>query len=66
MSRSCYWNHEINCPVGQLIMKHPELVASLHCVKCGWNPEVERQRREEVRKRYGIELQKAVHGGNEV
>ena len=22
---SCYWNHEINCSVGHVVQKHPEL-----------------------------------------
>lgn len=66
MNRSCYWNHEINCPVGQIIMRHPELVDSLHCAKCGWNPDVERKRREEVKRRYGEKLQSPVQRGHEV
>lgn len=63
---SCCWNIEINCTVGHVVKKHPELRDVLHCAKCGWNPEVERQRREEVRKRYGIKLQTTLHGGHEV
>ena len=65
MANTCYFNHEINCHCGTWVKANPER-KELHCVKCGWTPEVERQRREEVRKRYGIELQAAVHGGNEV
>ena len=65
MANTCYFNHEINCHCGPWVKENPER-KELHCVKCGWNPEVERQRREEVRKRYGIELQATVHGGNEV
>jgi len=53
---SCYWNIEINCPVGHVVKKHPELSDVLHCAKCGWNPDVERKRREEVKARYGKKL----------
>ena len=65
MANTCYFNHEINCHCGPWVKAKPEC-KELHCAKCGWNPEVERQRREEVRKRYGIELQATVYGGNEV
>lgn len=66
MSQSCYWNHEVNCTVGQLVVRHPDLIGVLHCSKCGWNPDVERARREEVKQKYGTKLQSPVHGGHEV
>lgn len=53
---SCYWNHEIDCSVGQVVQRHPELSDVLRCSKCGWNPDIERKRREEVRERYGKKL----------
>ena len=65
MANTCYFNHEINCRCGPWVKANPER-KELHCVKCGWNPEVERQRREEVRKHYGIKLQTTLHGGHEV
>ena len=52
---SCAFNKEINCHCGQWVIKQPA-AKELHCSKCGWNPEVERKRREEVRKRYGEKL----------
>ena len=60
---SCYFNHEVECCTGDLIRRHPELTLSdmFHCSKCGWNPEVERKRREEVRERYGKQLQKTIY-----
>lgn len=52
---TCYFNHEINCHCGPWVKANPER-KELHCVKCGWNPDVERKRREEVEKRYGKKL----------
>lgn len=62
---TCYFNHEINCHCGQWVKARPEL-KELHCAKCGWNPEVERRRREEVKQRYGQKLQSPVHRGHKV
>ena len=55
MANCCYFNREINCHCGQWVKAHPER-KELHCGKCGWNPEVERKRREEVKARYGKKL----------
>lgn len=55
MANSCYFNREINCHCGPLVKAHPEC-KELHCGKCGWNPDVERKRREEVKARYGKKL----------
>lgn len=63
--KTCFFNHEINCHCGPWVKANPES-KELHCKSCGWNPEVERKRREEVKARYGIKLQSPVHGGNEV
>ena len=52
---TCYFNHEINCHCGKWVKERPER-KELHCAKCGWNPDVERKRREEVRARYGTKL----------
>lgn len=57
---SCYFNKEVECRTGDLIRRHPECAETV-CGRCGWNPDVERKRREEVKKRYGEKLQQAIH-----
>ena len=52
---SCAFNREINCHCGKWVIKQPA-AKELHCAKCGWNPDVERKRREEVKARYGKKL----------
>lgn len=56
---TCYFNHEINCRCGPWVEAHPEC-KELHCAKCGWNPDVERMRKEEVKQKYGQKLQSPV------
>lgn len=58
---SCYFNHEVECRLGEVIVKrHRECIETV-CGRCGWNPDVERKRREEAKKRYGEKLQQTLH-----
>ena len=52
---SCYFNKEVECRAGDLIRRYPECAETV-CGRCGWNPDIERKRREEVKKRYGKKL----------
>ena len=57
---SCYFNDKVDCCTGDLIRRYPECAETV-CGNCGWNPDIERKRREELKERYGKQLQKTAH-----